>query len=368
MIPLLSQYPGLKEKIPYVSLGEFPTPIEHMAELGTKIGTDHLYVKNEGLSGSLYGGNKIRKLEFLLADAIEKKAKEILTFGFAGSNHALATAVYANKMNLECINMLLEQPNAQYVRNNLQFSFACNAELHHFKNEMPVYLSTLKRLFKGLIKYGKFPYIIMPGGSSPLGTIGYVNAAFELKEQIEKGLLPEPDQVFVPLGSMGTVAGLMIGLKAAGLKIRVIPVRVVDNKYANKEKLMKLCKKTLALVRSCDSSFPEVKIIDDEVDIMHDFFGKQYALFTDQGMAAVHLTAKTQGIKLDGTYTGKAMAAIIEHVKNHDTKNRVVLFWNTYNAHDFSDTIKSINYHHLPDGFHQYFEGDVQPLDSTHNK
>jgi L-cysteate sulfo-lyase len=79
MIPLLSQYPLLKEKIPYIPLGEFPTPIEHLVELGVTIGTDHLYLKNDGVSGSPYGGNKIRKLEFLLADAIKKKSKEALT-------------------------------------------------------------------------------------------------------------------------------------------------------------------------------------------------------------------------------------------------------------------------------------------------
>ena len=98
MIPLFAQYPSLKERIPYVSLGEFPTPIEHLSKLGMEIGADHLYLKHDGLSGSLYGGNKIRKLEFILADALQKRVKQVLTFGFAGSNHALATAVYAHKM------------------------------------------------------------------------------------------------------------------------------------------------------------------------------------------------------------------------------------------------------------------------------
>jgi len=363
MIPLFAKYPSLKERLPYVSLGEFPTPIAHLSKLGREIGADHLYLKHDGLSGSLYGGNKIRKLEFILADVLQKKAKQVFTFGFAGSNHSLATAVYAHKMKFKCISMLLSQPNAQYVRRNLLYSHVCGAELHHYKNEMTMYMPALIRLFGHFLKHGKLPYIILPGGSSPIGAVGYVNAALELKEQIATGLLPEPDQVFVPLGTTGTAVGLMLGLRAAGLKTHVVSVRVVDEKFGNKEKFIKLFRKTLELIRSIDSTFPHMKIADDEIDIEHNFFGEQYAGFTEQGMTAVNLVTKSEGIKLDGTYTGKAMAALIDRVRNHSLRNQVILFWNTYNARDFSGNIKGVDYHLLPRRFHRYFEEEVQPLD-----
>ena len=366
MISIFKQYPSLKEKMPYVPLGEFPTPLMHLNHLGKEIGADQLYLKQDGLSGPNYGGNKIRKLEFILGDALNKGAKEVLTFGFAGSNHALATAVYAHKLGLKCISILLAQPNAKYVRHNLLLSQVCCAEICHFSSEMAAYIPTLIKFFGKILKHGKLPYIIGPGGSSPLGTIGYVNAGFELKEQIEDGLMPEPDTVFVPFGTMGTAAGLTIGLKAAGLKTRVVSVRVADEKYGNQEKFAKLLKKTLALIHSFDPSFPHVEISNDLIDIRHDFFGEQYASFTEQGMAAVDLMAKCEGIKLDGTYTGKAMAAIINHFKDQSKRNEVTLFWNTYNARDFMDTIKEIDYHQLPQPFHRYFEEDVQPLDRHH--
>jgi len=367
MIPLIERYPLLKEKIPYVSLGNFPTPIEHLSKLEKEIGADHLYLKHDGLSGSTYGGNKIRKLEILLGDALEKGAKEVLTFGYAGSNHALATAVYAQKLGLKNTSILLAQPNAQYVRLNLLFSHVCGAEIHHFKNEMAAYLPTTLIFLRKKLKQGKIPYIIGPGGSSPLGTIGYVNAGFELKEQVASGLMPEPDKIILPLGTMGTAVGLTIGFKAAGLKTRVVSVRVADEKYGNKEKFVKLFRKTLALILSMDSSFPSVKITDDEVDIKHDFFGSQYARFTEQGMEAVDHVVKSEGIILDGTYTGKAMAALIDQVRGHGTKKEVTLFWNTYNAIDFYDAIEGIDYHQLPRSFHRYFEEDVQPLDRHHS-
>lgn len=363
MISIFKQYPSLKEKIPYIPLGDFPTPLMHLNHLGKEIGADQLYLKNDGVSGPNYGGNKIRKLEFILADALNKGAKEVLTFGFAGSNHALATAVYAQKLGLKCISILLAQLNAKYVWHNLLMSQVCCAEICHFNNEMAAYIPTIIKIIWGKLRQGKFPYIIAPGGSSPLGTIGYVNAGFELKEQIENGLMPEPEMIFVPLGTMGTAVGLMIGLKAVGLKTRVVAVRVADKKYGNKEKFVKLFKKTLALIHSFDPSFPHVEISDDEVDIRHDFFGEQYARFTEEGMTAVDLVAKSERIKLDGTYTGKAMAAIINHFKYHGKRNEVILFWNTYNARDFLDTIKEIDYHQLPKTCHCYFEEDAQPLD-----
>ena len=363
MLTIFKKYLSLKEKIPYVPLGEFPTSLTQLNRLGKEIGADQLYLKHDGLSGPNYGGNKIRKLEFLLGDALRKGAKEVLTFGFAGSNHALATAVYAQKLDLKCVSILLAQPNAQYVRHNLLLSQVCCGEICHYKNEMAAYIPTIIKFFSKKLKHGKFPYIIAPGGSSPLGTIGYVNAGFELKEQIENGLMPEPDTVFVPFGTMGTAVGLTIGLKAAGLKTRVVSVRVADEKYGNKEKFIKLFKKTLALIHSFDPSFPDIKLSDAEIDIRHDFFGKQYARFTEQGMAAVDLMEKSEGIQLEGTYTGKTLAAIINQFKDRSKKNEVTLFWNTYNARDFLYTIKGIDYHQLPQPVHCYFEEDFQPLD-----
>lgn len=363
MIPMFEQYPLLKDRIPHVSLGQFPTPIKHLSRLGEEIGSDYLYLKHDGLSGPIYGGNKIRKLEFLLGDALSKGAKEVLTFGFAGSNHALATAVYAQKLGLKCISILLSQPNAQYVRRNLLLSHVCGAEIHHYKNKTAAYMPTLIMLFGRILRYGKMPYVIPPGGSSPIGVMGYVNAGFELKEQVKRGLMPEPDQIFVPLGTMGTAVGLMLGLRAAGFKTRIVSVRVVNEKIGDKEKFIKLFRKTLALILSINPSFPRVEITDDEVDIRHDFFGEQYARFTEQGIAALDLVAKTEGIRLDGTYTGKAMAALIDQVRSHGSRKEVTLFWNTHNARDYSDAIKGAEYHQLPRYFHRYFEEDVQPLD-----
>ena len=370
MVPLFEQYPILRDKLPYVSLGEFPTPVQKLEQLGADLGVSHLYVKRDDLSGEPYGGNKIRKLEFLLGNALRAGAKEVLTFGGAGSNHALATAIYAQLLGLKSISMLIPQPNAHYVRRNLLMSHYCGAEMHLYEAEMqscinmPLsFLATTYQLLRHGLKSGRFPQVIPWGGSSPLGVIGFVNAAFELKEQIENGDIPEPDYVYVASGTMGTAAGLMLGLRAANMKSRVISVRVIGEKLCNAKGMVRLIGKTSSLLCSLEPSFPQFQFFEEDMDIIHGFFGEQYAQFTKEGMEAVARMKESEGIKLDGTYTGKALAAIIDDAKNKDLKDKVILFWHTLNTRDFSDVISAVDYRKLPGGFHRYFEEEVQPLD-----
>ncbi|MCW4033135.1 MAG: pyridoxal-phosphate dependent enzyme [Candidatus Bathyarchaeota archaeon] len=363
MISLFERYPSLKEKIPYISLGEFPTPIEKLDRLGEALGLNSLYIKRDDLSGKIYGGNKIRKLEFLMADAIEKNVKEVLTFGYAGSNHATATAVYAQKLGLRSISMLLPQPNAHYLRRNLLMSHYCNAELHQHQNMPLLVFATFYQLLRHRLRYGHFPHVIWAGGTSTLGNIGFVNAAFELRDQIEDGEMPEPDLIYVPSGTMGTSAGLILGLKAANLESRVVCVRVADEKFANTKRTLKLLRATNSLLSSLEPFFPLIEFSKEDVNIRHDFFGQHYALFTEKGMEAVKRMKATEGIGLDGTYTGKALAALIDDAEKNDLKDKVVLFWNTYNSKDFSHMIASIDYRQLPRPFHKYFEEEVQKLD-----
>ena len=370
MIPLFKQYPLLEGRLPYVSLGEFPTPVQKLQRLGMDLGVGHLYMKRDDLSGRLYGGNKPRKLEFILGDAIRLGAKEVITFGGAGSNHALATAIYARQAGLKSISMLMPQPNARYVRHNLLMGHYVGAELHSCGAQlesvwnMPlVYLATIWQIIRHRLKSGCFTRLIPPGGSSPLGVIGFVNAALELKEQIANGDIPEPEYIYVACGTMGTAAGLILGLKVANLNSRVVSVRVTSQKFANIKSMLKLISRTNSLIHSLDDSFPVFKLSEYDVDIRHEYFGKQYALFTIEGMEAVALIKDLEGINLEGTYTGKTLVALIDDAKNGNLQNSTVLFWNTLNSRDFSDAISNLDYHDLPSCFHHYFEEEVQPLD-----
>jgi D-cysteine desulfhydrase len=241
-------------------------------------------------------------------------------------------------------------------------SYYCGAELHHYRNIRLLALGTKYHLLRYKLRYGQFPQIIPLGGTSVLGTIGYVNAAFELKEQIIEGKIPEPDRIYVALGTMGTSVGLILGLKAINLKSRVISVLIANDKI-NLDEMAKLFYETNSFLHSFDPTFPEFEFHQRDEDIRDGFFGKGYALFTEEGMDAMVLMEKNEDIKLDGTYTGKAFAALIHDAKKQDIRDKVILFWNTYHSLDFSDIINTLDYRRLPRCFHRYFEEEVQPLD-----
>ena len=225
-LPLFRDYPRLQARLPHVSLGTLPTPVESL-DVGGDGGARGLFIKRDDLSGTTYGGNKVRKLEFLFGRILGTGAKEVITIGFAGSNHAVATAIYAKQLGLRCTSLLMPQRNAHYVRRNLLASVHYEARLCGYRNLPLLSAGLVGALCRGKMAHGAFPRVIPAGGSCPAGIIGYVNAAMELRDQIVAGELPEPDVIYVPLGSMGTSAGLAIGLKAAGL-MADIPVLTED--------------------------------------------------------------------------------------------------------------------------------------------
>lgn len=364
-LPLFREFPMLGKKLSYVPLATLPTPVERLIKAGARIDLPNLYIKRDDLSGKHYGSNKVRKLEFLLGEAIQQKSKEVVTFGFAGSNHALATAIYANQLGLQCTSLLLPQVNAHYVRKNLLASHFYKSRLRSCKNLPHLFLMIFGKYLFDKIKGRKSPMLIPAGGSCPTGVIGYVNAAFELKEQVSAGDIPEPDRIYVPLGSMGTSVGLMIGLKAAGLKSQVIPVRVIEEKMASVKKMMQLAGKTGSLLCKLDPSFPAINFTKNDFIVRNNCLGPGYARFTEKAVGAADLMRKEAGIILNGTYSAKAFSAILDDADKRILQDKIVLFWNTYNSRDLSAATAGLDYRSLPKEFHRYFEEEVQQLDSA---
>lgn len=363
MRTLFKYFPRLEETLPHVVLADLPTPVERLTRFGEAVGAGSLYIKRDDLSAARYGGNKVRKLEFLLGDALRRGAREVMTFGCAGSNHATATALYARQLGLRGISMLLPQPNARSVRRNLLLSYRNGAEIHVYKNMRSLEAGVILQHVRHVLATGKRPYFIPPGGSSPLGAVGYVNAAFELRDQMESGLIPEPDAIYVAAGTSGTAVGLMLGLRAAGLRTEVVAVRVTDESFVNVPRIMRLLEKTNALLHQTDPSFPMLRFSEADIILRHDCYGEQYALYTNESVEAMRLMKDTQGILLEGTYTGKACAALISDARRGLLQEKTALFWNTYNSRDLAPEIANVDYHNLPKACHRYFEEEVQLLD-----
>ncbi len=359
---LFARYPGTLA-MPWVPLASLPTPVESSPSLAEAAGAGSLWVKRDDLSGDPYGGNKVRKLEFLFGEALASGARDVITFGAAGSNHALATAIYGARLGLRVHSMLLPQPNAAYVRRNLLAALAVGADLHHYPDHARMLRGTgaLRRRLRE--ETGIEPLVVPFGGTTPASTAGFVNAGLELATQIEYRELPEPDLVFVAYGSSGTVAGLVLGMRAAGLSSRLVGVPVVSYELDTPEALLAMIRDTQALLLEFEPAFPDPVWTAGDFDLAVGFLGEGYARFTEPGMEAVRLAERAAGLHLEGSYTGKTLAALLAWGREGRLAGKNVLFWDTYNSKAIVPPEATADAKVVPARLRGYFEQDLQPLD-----
>lgn len=362
MHALEARFETLGDALPRQTLAALPTPVE---ALDLDDGRLRCWVKRDDLSGAVYGGNKVRKLEYLLGQAKAQGARKVMTFGTAGSNHALATGIYAQAAGLQSISMLTPQSNARYVARNLLMGLRAGIEFHAYPDDRAVLRAVPWVRLRHARKDGRRPMIIAGGGSSPLGTVGFVNAGLELAAQISAGELPAPDLVYVALGTMGTAAGLALGLRVAGIEARMVCVRVVHRRVANPGRFRSLTRATVALLRRADPRFPGLGPDDRNIEFRDEFFGERYARFTPEGMAAIATARAAGGPPLEGTYTGKAFAALLHDHQAGRLAGKNVLFWDTYNSRPFPEDLIDQDPAALPEALQSYFTRPVQPLDTA---
>ena len=329
-LALVQRFPGIRS-LAHVSLGCWPTPVRAAPELAPDGGLRSLTIKCDDVSGLAYGGNKVRKLEFLLGQALEERRRSVVTFGATGSNHVRATAIYGAQLGLRVHAVLSPQPDNAYWRSNWQAVRDAGAVLHMVDSYSQA-LSFGTELRQSLtVKEGVEPLVIPFGGSNARGTIGFINAAFELAGQIAAGLLPEPDCIYLPFGSTGTAAGLALGLVAVGLRTTVVPVRVVPAEATNPVRTARLMDEAAAMLRQADERFPAVSSRDVTLAVREGFLGEGYAFPTPESQDAVALAAN-HGLRLETTYTGRALAALMADARSGLLAGKNVLFWNTHNS------------------------------------
>jgi D-cysteine desulfhydrase len=348
---LFDAFAELAHTLPWQRLGQWPTPVSRLDRLVA----GNLWIKRDDLSSPVYGGNKVRKLEFILPAARRRRSRLLITMGGIGSHHGLATAIFCRRLGLPCMLLLFRQPLTEEVKKNLLLMHAQGARL--------VYRRTLGRTvvsyFLGMrIKHPRACFVYA-GGSNPVGTIGFVNAAFELKRQVDAGELPEPGAILCPFGSGGTLAGLALGVRLAGLASRVVGVRVTASRLgpfsaATEGTVRRLMERTLALLRRRAPSVSGVRL--QAPSILHDYFGPGYGAATDEGGRAARLMQEKEGIGLEPTYTAKTVAAVLDFCKNRGTSEGPVLYWHTYNSADLGAQTAALNFRRLPADFHCFFE------------
>ncbi len=312
---ILSQMRALRERFPWLPLGSFPTRVVRAEGFPDT----ELWLKRDDESGPLYGGNKVRKLEYLLGEAQARGAKRLVTIGGYGSHHVLATGILGRAAGFEVEAVVFPQPITDHVRETVTAGAAAGIHYHASAS----YWDLLPRIVRQRWRRGS--HWVAPGGSSPIGTMGYVSAGLELAGQVARSECPAPDVIYVALGSCGTAAGLWLGLQLAGLRCRVVAVRVVDRWVANRSATLRLGHATARLIDEPCALDPDLLTVD------HRFFGGAYGRVTDAAGTAVE-RGRELGLVLETTYTGKAFAALLADVEAGRLAGKRALFWNTFSS------------------------------------
>lgn len=303
------RFPALA-RLPRASLGAFPTPVVDARHLAPG-----LWVKRDDLAGEPLGGNKVRALEFLLGGL--GPGGRVVTVGAMGSTHVLATATYARQLGaIAVVHRWPQEASAAALE--------VSRRIERVALEHAIARTVAGAYARAAIARLRGARWIPAGGSSALGALGHVGAALELAEQVERGELPAPRRIIVPLGSGGTTAGLWLGAAIAGLDAEIVGVRVVPRLVANRKRVRRLAHGTARLLERLTSErVPRPRA--SALRIVHDEYGGAYGRETASGRDASRRFAAWCGLALDATYSAKALAAVLD-----DPHEGPTLFWLTF--------------------------------------
>ncbi|MDW8060461.1 MAG: D-cysteine desulfhydrase family protein [Thermomicrobium sp.] len=296
--------------LPRFPLALLPTPLEEARRLSAALGdTVRVLVKRDDLTGLALGGNKTRKLEYLLGDALAQRATVVLTEGPVQSNHCRQTAAAAARAGLRCVLVLSSAEPDPAVQGNLLLDHLFGATVYVVPDRL-----ARRTMLQGLVteyeQRGERPYLIPTGGSTPVGAVGYVRAALELATQLVEHGVAASRVYLATSTSGGTHAGLALGAKHLGAPFRVIGVAVEDDAPAIRSRVAQLANETAALLEL------GTRLVPDEVEVDDRWVGPGYGVPSPETLEAIVLAARTEGLVLDPVYTGKAMAALIGQARS----------------------------------------------------
>jgi len=312
--PLFDRFPALR-RIPRVRLCELPSPVQ-----AVDLGNDRVvWIKRDDLNAPECGGNKARSLEFLLGGL--KEGDSVITMGGAGSTHVLSTAVHAARIGVKA--------EARRWRQEMNpVAGLVSERVTRMLGRPPgrsASLALLRARCSALLRKVRH---IPVGGSTPVGVLGHVNAGLELAAQIERGDLPLPDRIVLPLASGGTSAGLLLGLKIAGLDIEVVGARVGPRLFVNRHAVIRLAHRTRALIRSVAGEDPG-DVGGSRFRIVQNVYGGAYGRPLPAALQAANILQESAGIRLDDTYSAKAWVAALDESRSAGSP---VLFLLTFDA------------------------------------
>ncbi len=334
---LFEVWPRLAGRVPLTHLGDFPTPIESLAPALRAAGVrGEAWVKRDDLSSPVYGGNKVRTLEVLFADAVRRGARVIYSTGAYGSNHATATVLHAPRAGLEGGALLFPQPCSECARENLEVILSYSRHVRSLPHwsALPLGMWATERAHD---RSGERAEVMPPGGATPLGAMGYVSAGLELARQVADNACPAPRRIVVGVGSTCTSAGLLVGLwHAARLGVGfgagapiVRAVRVTPWPVTSPVRILRLAVRAsrwLAEAAGDSGLAIPYEALRGLLEVDGKELGRGYGHPTEAGRGAIRAFEAVPGLALDTTYTGKSGASLLRAAAAGDGP---VLYWAT---------------------------------------
>ena len=329
----------LTSKFPRVKLISLPTPLEYAPKLSEELGVK-IYFKRDDVMELAFGGNKARKLEFLMADALRKGADTIITTGALCSNHARLTAAAARKLGLDII-LILRSIGPKSVKGNLLLDAILGADIRIFDVDREEIPKIMNETAKELEEKGKKPYIIPGGGANAIGSLGYLNASVEILHQLnERGITA--NYIVHSTGSGATQTGLALGFKAMNTNIKVIGIACGGDKHSISHAVKRLADETSKL-----TNLP-LTLSYEDIIVYDEYTCGGYGIITKEVIEIIKRVARSEGVILDPTYTGKAMMGLINLIRKGEIpKGSTVIFLHTGGTplvFQYEDELKKYNF------------------------
>jgi D-cysteine desulfhydrase len=314
------------ESLPRVALAHLPTPVERLDRLTRKLGGPELFIKRDDQTGLALGGNKVRKLEFLVGQALEQGADTLVTVGGAQSNHCRQTAAAAAKVGLQC-ELILNGKKPDLPNGNLLLDELFGARMHWIERSQRA--AKLQKLPEQLRAQGRKPYVIPVGGSNGIGATGYVVAMLELMEQLRANKLCV-DYVVFGTSSGGTQAGMTLGARISGFDGQLIGVSIDKNEPEHLEYETEVAQ----IANECGKYIASSeRVMKGQITVRYGYKGEGYGVVGELEREAILLMARLEGIVLDPVYAGRAFGSLVDLIRKGVFKRgETVLFWHTGGA------------------------------------
>ena len=327
MPPLLfSALPDLARSAPWLSLAETPTAVEPCTALYSWLGRGNIFMKRDDQISSLYGGNKVRRYEYLLADARAKGAKHLVTAGGIASTQMMATAIFGKALGFEVHGVLYGQPVTNFARESILGFVEAGADLTWGGNYVLAAFRTL-----ALLRRYSDSYLILPGAGTALANLGYVDAMLELAQQVERGEAKRPDVIVLPAGSSGTLAAIALGAAWLGWNTEVIGVRITTPLGCNRITVDWAIGNTDRFIEERDARWkPQRHRVN--YSIYGGALGRGYGYPTPQAIDGISRIDELVCAPGEVTYTGKTVAALKTIATSDAYRDKTILLWNTLSS------------------------------------